>query len=310
MSFVITGTGSAQASERVTNSDLEKIMDTSDAWIREKSGIAERRMLGEGETLSDLCVKAAQSALNRAGRSAAELDLIICATVTSDYVTPSMACAVQKRIGASCPAFDINAGCSGFIYGLDIAASYFRAGSSADMKILVIGADAISRIIDMNDRTTAVLFGDAAGACILEKGDGLENILISAKGNTDYLVAMADERKLYMKGQKVFQFAVGTVSSDIKKLLEGAGKKPEDVDLFILHQANRRIIESAVNRLGIPKEKFPMNIAETGNTSAASVPLLLDQCAEKGMIRKGNLIVLSAFGAGLTSGAALIRWSI
>ena len=308
MSFSILGTGSALGSVVKTNNDLAKYLDTSDQWIKSKTGIEERRFLGD-ETLMDLAEKAAIEALKMADLDSEQLDLIICATVSSEYKSPSLACIVQKRLKAKCPAFDVNAGCSGFIYGLDIADSYFLKNDN--MKILVIGADAVSRIMDKNDRSTAVLFGDGAGACVLGKGNGLKAITTSAKGNIDYLfVPDKDGEFLQMQGQKVFQFAVSTMMRDIKRVLKIANLKNDDVDYYLPHQANMRIIEFAIDRLQVNREKFLTNMQKLGNTSAASIPVLLDENVRSGKIKKGDTLVMAAFGAGLTSAASVINWEL
>lgn len=308
MSFSILGTGSALGSVVQTNDDLSRHLDTSDWWIKSKTGIEERRFLGE-ETLMDLAEKAAVEALKMSKVTADELDLIICATISSEYKSPSLACIMQKRLNANCPAFDISAGCSGFIYALDVADTYFFRNN--DMKILVIGAEAVSRIMDKNDRSTAVLFGDGAGACVLGKGEGLRAITTSAKGNIDYLfVPDKDGEFLQMQGQKVFQFAVSTMMRNIKKVLKIAGLENNDVDYYLPHQANMRIIDFAIEKLNVKREKFLTNIQKTGNTSAASIHILLDENVRNGKIKKGDTLVMSAFGAGLTSASLVINWEI
>ncbi len=309
MSFSILGTGSSLASTIKTNDDLAKTMDTSDEWIQSKTGIKERRLLGD-ENLADLVCESSLKALEMANIKPEELDLIICATVTSDYVSPSLSCVIQKRIKAKCPAFDINAGCSGFVYALDIAESYFTR--NPDSKILVIGADAVSRITNWKDRNTAVLFGDAAGACVLGKGNGLKSITTHAKGNTEYLYVPNNDNDRYirMEGQKVFQFAVSAMARDMDKVLEEAGLTYDDIDYVLPHQANMRIIDFAIQRTGMEKEKFFINIDRTGNTSAGTVPVLLDENVRNGKITKGDKLVLAAFGAGLTSAAAVLEWTI
>lgn len=307
MSFSIYGTGSALGSVTKTNKDLEAFLDTSDQWIKSKTGIEERRLLGEGETLIDLAVLASKRAMEMADITSDQLDLIICATVTSEYKTPSLGCIVQREIKATCPAFDISAGCTGFVYGLDIADAYFHRNE--DSKILVIGADAVSRIVDWTDRKTAVLFGDGAGACILGKGDGLKAITSHARGNINYLYDLDEDGEfLKMEGQKVFQFAVTAMMRDIKKVLKEAEMDSEDIDFYLPHQANMRIIDFAISRLNVEKEKFLININKTGNTSAATVPVLLDENVRSDKIKKGDMLLLSSFGAGLTSAAAIVKY--
>ena len=309
MSFSILGTGSAFGSRVITNGDFENMLDTSDEWIRTRTGIRERHTLAEGESLTQLACKAASGALEMAGLTPQDLDYIICATVTADYKTPAQACVIQKELGATCPAFDINAGCSGFVYALNVANGFFAV--NPDIKVLVIGADAITRLMDWNDRSTAVLFGDASGAVVLGKGNGLKALTIKAKGNTDYLYCINEKDEyVHMAGQKVFQFAVSSMVRDIKKVVKDAGITFDDVDHILLHQANMRIIDFGIEKLGIPPEKFPVNIYKTGNTSAASIPALLDETVRSGAFKKGEMVVMSAFGAGLTSGAAVIEWEI
>lgn len=309
MSFSILGTGSAFGSRVITNKDFEKMLDTSDEWIKTRTGIKERRTLADGESLTDLALKAANGALEMAGINAKDLDYIICATVTPDYKTPAQACLIQKYLGATCPAFDINAGCSGFMYALNTACGFFAMDS--DLKVLVLGADAITRLMDWNDRSTAVLFGDAAGAVVLGKGNGLKTITTRAKGNNEYLYCVNEKDEyVHMEGQKVFQFAVSSMVRDIKKVVSEAGMTLEDIDHILLHQANMRIINFGIQKMGIPAEKFPINIHKTGNTSAASIPTLLDETVRRGELKKGDKVVMSAFGAGLTSGAAVIEWEI
>lgn len=308
MSFSILGTGSALGSIVKTNDDLAKYLDTSDQWIKSKTGIEERRFLGE-ETLMDLAEKAAIEALEMSNVTSEKLNLIICATISSEYKSPSLACIIQKRLKAKCPAFDVGAGCSGFIYALDVADAYFARND--DMKILVIGADAVSRILDKKDRSTAVLFGDGAGACVLGKGNGLKAITTNARGNIDYLfVPDKDGEFLHMQGQKVFQFAVSTMMRDIKKVLKIAGLENDDIDYYLPHQANMRIIDFAIEKLNVNGEKFLTNMQKIGNTSAASIPILLDENVRNGKIKKGNTLVMSAFGAGLTSASLVINWEI
>ena len=235
MSFSILGTGSAFGSRVITNGDFEKMLDTSDEWIRTRTGIRERHTLAEGESLTQLACKAASGALEMAGLTPQDLDYIICATVTADYKTPAQACVIQKELGATCPAFDINAGCSGFVYALNVANGFFAV--NPDIKVLVIGADAITRLMDWNDRSTAVLFGDASGAVVLGKGNGLKALTIKAKGNTDYLYCINEKDEyVHMAGQKVFQFAVSSMVRDIKKVVKDAGITVDDVDHILLHQ--------------------------------------------------------------------------
>jgi len=317
MSFSIIGTGNQAPSQRISNEDLARIMDTSDQWIRSKTGIGERRILGE-ETITDLAVGSALAALEDAGVTPGELDLIICATVTSDYGTPSLACVLQRRIGARCPAFDINAACTGFLYAWDVALGYFTR--KQDSKILVVGAEAPSRLVDWNDRSTAVIFGDGAGAVVLGEGDGLKAIHLNARGDETALFAKAragncpfrrpedGDTFLHMEGQRVFQFAVSSMCRDLKNIVRQAGMQLEDVDYVLPHQANQRIIDYAVSRLPLAREKYLGNIEYRGNTSAAAIPILLDECRRAGRFHKGDVLAFTSFGAGLTSAAAIAVW--
>jgi 3-oxoacyl-[acyl-carrier-protein] synthase-3 len=318
MSFTIIGTGSAYPECVKSNEELSKIMDTSDEWISTRTGIKERH-ISIDETLSDIASRAARSALEDADVKPEEIDLIICATIRGEYFTPSLACVVQKKIGATCPAFDVNGACSGFIYGLDIAAGFF-ARKKAN-KILVIAAEAMSKLVNWKDRSTCVLFGDGAGAAVLSRGDDLLSIKLSASGNTDYLripnvngnCPYEEESKvesyLYLNGPEVYKFAVTALSQDLAAVIEESGLKQEDVDYVIPHQANIRIIEAAKSRLSIPKDRFITNIERFGNTSSVSIPLLLDEMNKEGRLKAGDILAMSAFGGGLTSGACVIRWN-
>lgn len=317
MSFSILGTGSGMPSICKTNEDLMEIMETNDEWIRSRTGIEERRICGE-ESLTDITVDAARNALADSGVAAEELDLIICATCSSDYMTPSMACMVQSKIGAKCPAFDINAACSGFVYALDVAAGYFARNPK--MKILILGTEKISRLVNWEDRSISVIFADGAGAVVLGEGDDLLSILLTAEGNEHALIARTpagncpfrEEEEvntdLYMDGKEVFKFAVSAMVRDVKDVLAKAGLESSEIDYMLPHQANLRIIKAAMNRLDIDRDKYLINIQRKGNTSAAAIPVLLDEANKAGTFKKGNLLVMSSFGAGLTTGACVIRW--
>lgn len=317
MSFSIIGTGSCVPNTILKNDDLSSFLDTTDEWIKTRTGIKQRHICGD-ESISEIAADAAVKALENAQINASDLDLIICATMTADYFTPSLACVLQKLIGANCPAFDINAACSGFVYALDVAAGYFERNRAK--KILVVGAEEMSRIVDWTDRSTCVIFGDGAGAVILEKGDNLLSMKLTSKGDTELLVAPNVDGNypnksqtnnlpyLSMNGQEVYKFAVSSVPTDLTDVISTAGVKESQIDFVLLHQANIRIIEAAVSRLSIPKEKFVCNIENYGNTSAASVPILLDEINNQGKLKSGNLLAISAFGGGLTTGACVIRW--
>lgn len=317
MSFRITGTGSGVPACSKTNDDLAKIVETSDEWITTRTGIKSRYIMTT-ETLTELSVTAAQNALKMAGVCADELDLILVSTIRGDYLTPSLACVLQNELGAKCPAFDINAACSGFLYALDIADAYYARGGIE--KVLVVSAEAMSKMLDWTDRSTCVLFGDGAGAAVLEKGDNLLSIKISASGNRDYLRIpnvmgnspfSQDKQEpsyLYMNGNEVYKFAVAAMSNDLKEVIQKAGLTKEEVDYVLPHQANIRIIETARKRLGFPKEKVLVNIDRHGNTSSSCIPVLLDEYNRQGAFHDGDILALSAFGGGLTTGACVLRW--
>lgn len=316
----IIGTGSCLPETVVTNDDLSRIMDTSDEWISSRTGIRERRLVKE-ETTTAMSVAAAKKAMEDAGVSAQEIDLIIVGTITGDYVTPSTACEVQAAIGAeNAVAFDINAACSGFMFALHTADAYLHMG--VYKTALILGAETLSKIMDWNDRSTCVLFGDGAGAAVVRAGetgllaydqgsDGAKGKVLACqnrKNNNPLVENSTDLQYTYMDGQEVYKFAVTTVPASIKKVVENAGLAIEDIDYFALHQANIRIIQSVAKRLKVSEDKFPTSLDHCGNISAASVPILLDEMNQKGMLKPGMKIVLSGFGAGLTWGSAVIEW--
>ncbi len=320
MKAVIAGTGSEVPPKIVTNDDLSKIVDTSDEWIRDRTGIMERRVTDEGTATSDLAVIAAERALTSAGISPMELDLIIVATCSPDTLFPSVACIVQDRLGAKkAAAFDISAACSGFNFALSAAAAYIE--SETFKNVLVVGADTLTKYLDWTDRNTCVLFGDGAGAVALrgEKGDcGVLASYIRAKGEgRDFLVMpgggtrdpeMKNGRFIRMDGKEVFKFAVHALEDSVKEIIQKAGFTFEDIDLLIPHQANLRIIEHVRKKFNLPEKKVYVNLMKYGNTSAASVPLALDEAVNEGRIKSGDLVVLAGFGAGLTYGSNIIRW--
>ena len=318
MSFSILGTGKAVPAYILTNDELSTMVETNDEWIRTRTGIEERRVCKE-ETLTDLTVAAARDALENAGVTADQLDLIICSTMRGENITPSQGCIIQKEIGATCPAFDVNAACSGFIYALDIADGYFVRKKVKH--VLVVSMDNLSNIIDWNDRSTCVLFGDGGAAAVLGEGDDLLSINLTAVGNDEVLriphgtnsspfYKHEEERAvLHMAGNEVYKFAVNAMSTGIKKAISDAGLTEDDVDCVIPHQANIRIINASAKNLGIAKEKFFCNVNHYGNTSSGSVPLALDEASRAGLLKKGDIIAMCAFGAGLTTGSCVIRWS-
>jgi len=319
MSFTVLGTGSAVPRRVVTNDDLAVFLDTNDEWIKTRTGIRERRICTD-ETISGLAFDAAAAALQSAGVRAEELDLILCATVCGDYITPSLGCVLQGLLHASCPAFDINAACPGFIFALDVAASYFARRRVR--RVLVVAAECMSRLTDWNNRSTCVLFGDAAGAVVLGEGDDLLSIRLSTQsnpsmlripnvqGNCPYRPDTTEPSFIAMNGQEVFKFAVGAMCRDLTAVMEEAGLSSAQIDHVLPHQANMRIIESAQSRLDIPRDKYASNIAKYGNTSAASIPLLLDELNRDGRLQPGNIIAMTAFGSGLTSAACMLRWKL
>ncbi len=320
----IIGTGSYVPEKILTNKDLENMMDTSDEWITTRTGIKERRIAREDESTSDMSYEAALKALEDAGVKPEELDLIIVASVTPDMAFPATACLIQDRLGAKkAGAFDLEAGCSGFVYGLSVGWQFVATGLYD--KVLVVGAETLSRIINWDDRNTAVLFGDGAGAAVLapvdepgilscelgSRGDGGELLKMEAGGSrTPASLDTVKQKKhsIYMAGNEVYKFAVRIMGEASLRVIEKAGLSKEDIDYFIPHQANIRIIDSARKRLGLPKEKVFVNLDKYGNTSSASVAIALDEAVKENKISKGDNIVLVSFGAGLTWAAMALRW--
>lgn len=319
----ISGIGSYFPDNIVTNDDLSKIMDTSDEWINKRTGIRKRR-LSTQENTSDLAIIAAKNALKNANISAEDLDLIILATTTPDYLTPSTASIVQSKIGAKNAAcFDILAACSGFIYAMKIGKSFIESG--AYKKVLIIGAEVLSKILDWQDRKTCVLFGDAAGAAVLEEtGDmGIETVHIGTFGDKGNLIRckshplnnpyfkedMETFDKIYMDGREVFKFAINIIPEEVNLIVKENNLNIDDIKYIIPHQANLRIIEAAAKKLNIGMDKFYVNLNEYGNTSSASIPLCIDEMDSLGLLNNGDKIITVAFGGGLTYGAALIIWN-
>jgi 3-oxoacyl-[acyl-carrier-protein] synthase-3 len=313
----IIGTGSALPGKVVTNEMLSGFLDTSDEWIKARTGVSSRYVISE-ERLEDLAIEAARKALDDASIDPADLDFIICSNVVNEYVTPQLSCIIQGGIGASCPCMDINCACAGFIHALEIAESFYKAGRVNN--VLIVCAEEPTRMTDWSDRRTCVLFGDGAGAAVLGPGYNIRSIRLSASSAADklwqyrilhptpYITKDEHDVPLQMKGQDVFKFAVKAASSDISRTLEDAGVSADDVDHYLVHQANIRIISSIEDYLQQPKEKFPVNISDHGNSSSASCPILLDECRRNGRFREGDLIAMSAFGAGFVSGAVLFEW--
>lgn len=333
MKMKIIGTGSALPQRIVDNHKLQEWVETSDEWIRERTGIGQRH-LSTGETVVSLAAKACQEALAMAGRSAEEVELILLATCSPEYLVPCCACQVQALIGAkNAVAFDINAACSGFLFGLSMANAYMESGMYK--KILIVGSEVLSKMVDWTDRSTCILFGDGAGAVYAEAAEkasetlqsGMLSCVQAADGDKGMVLRCRErmiknpvyhetpdpqekERSLYiaMNGQEVYRFATRQVPECIKKALVQAALSVDEIDLFVLHQANVRINESVAKRLGADLEKFPMNLEDVGNMSSATIPVLLDVCNRQGKIRRGDQLVLAGFGAGLTYGACVLRW--
>ncbi len=326
-STVILGTGSYAPDRVLTNDDLSHMVDTSDEWIRSRSGIRERRIAAPGESTSDMGVRAAQRALEDARLTAAEIDLLIVATITPDMPMPAAACLIQHKLGipTSCACFDLNAACSGFVYALDTACAMI--GSGRYKKALVIGVEKLSAVVDWQDRTTCVLFGDGAGAAVVALttepnlgligtrlgsfGDGAELLCIPRGGSsapsTPESIAARDHC-IRMKGKEVFKLAVRAMDEAARDILEQHHVRADQISLVIPHQANLRIIEAISQYLELPMERFFVNVDRYGNTSAASIPIALDEARRAGRIKPGDLTLLVAFGAGLTYGSALLRW--
>jgi 3-oxoacyl-[acyl-carrier-protein] synthase-3 len=324
-SIGILGTGRAVPERVLTNADLEKIVETSDEWIRTRTGILERRISDPEVVASDLAAEAARKALEAAHTDPSEIGLLIAATVTPDTYCPAAACYVQAKLGIeSCISYDINAACTGFIYALSVARASILAGICD--KALVIGVELLSRVTDYQDRATCVLFGDGAGAAILGRvpaGKGMLGEHISADGRLTHLISLpAGGSKmpasaetvagrlhyLRMNGNEVFKVAVRILADSVERALARCGLTMNDIDMVIPHQANVRIIDAAARKMGLPIEKFYVNIQKYGNTSAASVPLALDEAVREGRVKPGDIVALVAFGAGFTYGASILRW--
>lgn len=324
MAVKIIGTGSYLPKNVADNHFLSTLVDTNDEWISQRTGIKERRLSGGSkEGTSFMAVEAAKAALENAGVSAEELDLIIVATVSADSIVPSTSCYVQGEIGAiRATCFDLNAACSGFLFAMNTANAYLEMGMAKT--VLILGAETLSREVDWSDRSTCILFGDGAGAAVLRKEEGEGGILASVTGSDgtqgDVLTCKSrgiqnpfykSKRKkdyIQMEGQAVFRFAVTTVPKYIKHLLKKTGLEADDIKYYVLHQANRRILESIAKRLKVDMDKIPMNLDHYGNTSSASIPILLDEINRNHLLEPGDKIILSGFGGGLTWGATLIEW--
>lgn len=317
MGIKILGTGSYLPEKNLTNDELSTMVETNDEWITQRVGIKERRV-SVTETAADMAVNAAKEALAKAGLSGNDIDLIVCATISSETLCPTVAGMVGAAIGAQCPAFDVSSACSGFLFALDTAAAFIDRGGIRNA--LVIGAERLSKLVDWSDRSTCVIFGDGAGAAVVTKGDNyLAHILFTSGGNEVIEIPSfggsspfyKNEPKhpyIFMDGQETFKFAVKKIVDDIKAVLDMAGLTIDDIAYIVPHQANVRIIDYAAKRLKISPDKIFVNIEKVGNTSAASVPIALAQLASSGKLNKGDKIILCAFGGGLSSAACIIEW--
>ncbi len=321
----VVGLGSVLPERVVPNEEFTRLVDTSDEWIRERTGIGERHFAADGEVTSDLAVTAARAALDAASIPAEQLDLIVCATLTPDTPIPATAVWVQRKLGLSAPAFDVNAACAGFSYAFSTATAFIESGQAET--VLVVGAEVLSRVMDWTDRTTCVLFGDGAGALVLRPSEapGVLGSVLGADGRAAEILIIpaggsarpasretvdAHDHAIRMpKGREVFKRAVVEMASACRELLEKSGHTPDDVDLLIPHQANARIMIAVAERLGIGLDRAVVDVETVGNTSAASIPIALDRAWRAGRVHEGDLVLLTSFGAGLAWGANLIRWT-
>ncbi len=322
---LILGTGHAYPEGVLTNADLEKMVETSDEWITSRTGIKQRRKAASGEYTSLFAVRAARSAIERAQIDSSEIDLLICATVTPDQILPSTGCIIQAEIGAhNAAAFDLAAACSGFLYGLTLANQMIKSGQSR--YALVIGAEVLTQYVDYTDRSTCVIFGDGAGAAVLAATDTERGIMASrirsdgrymeqlfAPGGGTRMPATTEtlasgQHFFKMRGNELFKVAVRSMTEISLEVLEEAGCRAEDLKLFIPHQANQRITDAVASKLNVDESRVYSNIAMHGNTSAASIPIALDECVEAGRVREGDLVMMASFGGGVTWGATLMRW--
>ncbi len=315
----IIGTGSATPQKTITNDMLATFLDTSDTWITERTGIKQRQIMSSDETIAQLAITAAKKALENSGVSAKEIDYIICSNVAKEYIAPTLSSIICGGIGTQCPCMDVNAACAGFIFALDMAESLIAAGKAE--KLLIVCAEEPTRMVDWKDRSTCVLFGDGAGAVVVSKGGDKNCAKLNTVSKPEVLyyknrlepTPFEDEKEqdvtpLKMNGKEVFKYAVTSSLNDIKDILKENQLDKDSVKYYILHQANARILDTICHYLGVDSSKFPCNIDKYGNTSSASIPILLDELNRAGSINAGDWLVMSAFGAGFTSGAYLIRW--
>lgn len=314
----IIGTGSAHPTCSVTNHMLEQFLETTDEWITERTGIKERCVISS-EKLEDLATIAANKALEDAGLTAKDIDFIICSNVVNEYVTPALSCIIQGKIGATCPTVDINAACAGFIFALDMAEDKINCKKAKN--ILIVCAEEPSRMVSWKNRSTCVLFGDGAGAAVVTEGDEMKAIRLTTSSLTEvlyyqrtleptpYITKEENFEPLVMRGREVFKHAVTSSCRDIRKLLNETGLEANEIKYYVLHQANRRIIDSIRNFLGVEEERVPHNVERYGNISSAALPALLDELNRGGKLQKGDKLVFSAFGAGFTTGGCIIEWA-
>lgn len=313
----ILGTGSALPKKVVTNDDLSTFLDTSDAWILPRTGIRSRHVISD-EQIEDLGTEAALKALEMSGLKPSDIDYFLCSNVLTEFVTPGLSCVIADKIGLKCPCVDVNCACPGFIFALDIAEAKYKAGQVKN--VLIVCCEEPTRMCDWTDRSTCVLFGDGAGAVVLGEGDNVKGVKLNAKPSpgqlwqkrklhpTPYITKEEVDYPLQMKGREVFRFAVNASTTEVEALLRSLGMRKEQVTYYMIHQANLRIIDAIKEYLGEPERKFPTNIADHGNSSSASCTILLDECNRKGMFKDGDVLVFSAFGAGLLSAAAVVEW--
>jgi 3-oxoacyl-[acyl-carrier-protein] synthase-3 len=312
----IIGTGSALPTLTVTNDMLSEFLDTNHEWIYTRTGIAQRRIISD-ESLIELAVSACTKALKSANLESNEMDFIFCSNVVNHYVVPGLGCIIQGKLGANCPCIDLNGACSGFIYALDMANAYLRMGKVKN--ILIVCADELTKIVDWNSRDTSVLFGDGAGALVVTQGEKLKSSHLSTTSAVEPLYYQRklefnpynkneEFKPLVMNGKDVYKMAVSASLQDIGIVMQEANVTPNEVSFFLLHQANVRIMEMIRDYLGEKEEKFPKNIHKYGNTSSASIPILLDEMNKDGQLKDGDLLVMSAFGAGFSSGACVVEW--
>ena len=316
-SMRIIGTGSALPKKVVTNDMLAEFLDTSDEWITTRTGIKSRHVISD-ENIEDLGAEAARKALDMAGLKPQDIDFFICSNVVTEYMTPGLSSVIGELLGLTCPMIDINCACPGFIFSLDIAESYYKAGKVKN--VLIACVEEPTRMASWNDRSTCVLFGDGAGSVVLTAGDSIMATRLHAEPATDkiwqkrklvstpFITKEEEEFPLQMKGRDVFKFAVNACCHGLDEVLAQAGIPKDKVAYYMVHQANQRIIDAIINYMGEPASKFPVNITDHGNTSSASCPILLDECNRKGTFKKGDILAFSAFGAGLLSAEAVIEW--